>query len=379
MAKRPISICHIIFRLDFGGLENGLVNLINNLPPDEFQHSIICLTTSGTFSKRIIRPGVRIVEAHKEPGKDLHAYVRVWKMIREICPDVVHTRNIPALDMLVAARFAGIAKLVHGEHGLDMLELGGNHKRYNNLRRLSRTIVSKYISVSADLARWLNQEIGISNDRIALIYNGVDSQRFSPGTSSLVLPSGFAPEDAFVLGTMGRLEPVKDQLNLARSFCRVLELRPDLRHKIRLILVGEGTLREQIERVLSEAGARELTWLPGFRDDSPELYRALNLFVLPSLKEGISNTLLEAMSSGLPVVATNVGGTPEILLEGATGTLVPANDLEAMAKSILEYIENPARAQEHGRNGRERVLQNFSLNAMVSRYADVYRSVASGS
>lgn len=374
-AKAPLHICHIIFRLEFGGLENGLINLINTLPHDRFRHTIICLTYAGSFRERILRPDVGIFEMHKREGKDLRLYGKIHKLLRNLSPDIVHTRNRPALDMLAPAALAGAKRLVHSEHGLDMLELQGKHRRYNLLRKLSRIVVDRYIAVSADLAKWLYDEIGIPEKKIALVYNGVDTDRFRPGQSSVILPNGFLPAGGFLIGTIGRLEPVKDQLTLASAFCRMLAIQPDLRDRARLLIVGDGALRTEIEKTLEAAGASDLAWLPGFRDDAADLYRVLNLFVLPSRREGISNTLLEAMASGLPVVATAVGGTPEIVAHGVSGTLVPAGDIEAMTQALLRYANDRSTLEAHGNEGRRLALEKFSLTAMTRNYQAIYESL----
>ena len=374
-ATSRVHICHIIFRLDFGGLENGLVNLINTLPHDRFCHTIICLTYAGSFRERIVRTDIGIFEMHKREGKDLRLYGRIHKLLCNLSPDIVHTRNRPALDMLAPAALAGVKRLVHSEHGLDMLEFSGKHRRYNVLRKLSRMVVNRYIAVSGDLAAWLHNEIGIPQKKIALIYNGVDTDRFSPGASSLALPYGFLPADGFLVGTIGRLEPVKDQLTLARAFCRMLELQPELRQRARLLIVGDGALRTEIEKTLEAAGVSEVAWLPGFRDDAADFYRVLNLFVLPSRREGISNTLLEAMASGLPVVATAVGGTPEILADGISGTLVPPEDVEGMSQALLRYANDRSTLERHGSEGRSLALEKFSLQSMTRNYQKVYESL----
>jgi sugar transferase (PEP-CTERM/EpsH1 system associated) len=370
--KSRISVCHIIFRLDFGGLENGLVNLINGLPAEQFHHSIICLTHATDFRKRISRDDVPIFELFKRPGKNFGLYARMWRLLRQLRPDIVHTRNLPALDMLFVAKLAGVRHLIHGEHGLDLLELGGRHSRYNRLRRLSRWVVSQYVVVSADLARWLDQIIGIPSTRISLIYNGVDSEKFCPNSSRRILPEDFAPQGAFVVGTMGRLEPVKDQVTLARAVCRIVQLRPELKNILRLVIAGDGSLKGEILETLAQARLSELAWLPGFLNDCAQLYRCFDVFVLPSLREGISNTLLEAMASENPVVGTDVGGTGEIVLNGQTGKLIPPADPEALAHSILAYVDDPSERLAHGRAGRVRVLANFSLKAMIEKYGALY-------
>jgi sugar transferase (PEP-CTERM/EpsH1 system associated) len=275
--------------------------------------------------------------------------------------------------MLLPARLAGVRRLVHSEHGLDQLELTGGHRKYNLLRRASRLLVEHYVSVSRDLGDWLQQRIGIPEDRISVIHNGVDTERFRPGARDPALfPAGFLPEAPLVIGTLGRFEAVKDQLNLVQAFIELLTRRPALRERVRLVLVGDGSHRDRIEALLEAHRLRGLCWLPGFRDDTPALYRSLDLFALPSRREGISNTVLEAMASGLPVVATRVGGNPEIVREGETGTLVPACDAEALASALLDYLDAPQLMERHGRNGRADALRAFSLRAMVDNYQQVY-------
>jgi sugar transferase (PEP-CTERM/EpsH1 system associated) len=236
--------------------------------------------------------------------------------------------------------------------------------------------VGRYVFVSRDLADWWVRKIGIPSEKMSVIHNGVNINLFRPEKKRLdLLPKGFAPPAVFVIGAVGRLEKVKDQVTLARACLRLLELRPTLRSKLRLVIVGDGSLRSDIEDILESAGAGELAWLPGFRDDAADLYHAFSVFVLPSRSEGISNTLLEAMASGLPVVATRVGGNLEIVEEGRTGQLVPARDPEAMAAALLSYIDKPCLAAAHGRAARRRVVRNFDLVRMVRAYGQIYEKM----
>jgi sugar transferase (PEP-CTERM/EpsH1 system associated) len=364
-------VCHIIFKLDYGGLENGLVNLINHLPSDRYRHTIVCLKGSTDFRKRLKNPDVPILTVNKRDGKDIVAYGRLWHLVRRLRPDIVHTRNLPALDMLAPARFAGVRSLVHSEHGVGP-EFGRNW-RYNQLRRLSRLIVSRYVFVSRDLANWWVTKVGIPTDKMSVIHNGVDVSLFHPAERRHdLLPHGFATPPVFVIGAVGRLEEVKDQVTLTRAFLRLLELRPKLRSQLRLVIVGDGSLRTEIESMLESAGAGALAWLPGFRDDAVDLYRAFSVFVLPSRSEGISNTLLEAMASGLPVVATRVGGNSEIVEEGRSGQLVPPRDPDAMAAALLSYIDNSGLIAAHGHVGRECIMRDFNLSTMVRAYGQLY-------
>lgn len=378
-AGRAPLVAHIIHRLDVGGMENGLVNLINAIPPQRYRHAIICLTEYTDFRSRIRRPDVEYFALHKRPGKDIGVYARLWRVLRRLRPDIVHTRNLPALDCLVPAALAGVGARVHGEHGRDMIDLDGSNRKYSLLRRLLRPLVHRYIPVSRDLETWLHQGIGVPVRRIERIYNGVDTEKFSPAPGGRVpLPvAGFAPPDAIVIGTVGRMEAVKDQTTLARAFVRLLDLAPEYRHRLRLAIVGDGPLRAEAMQQLARAGAAALAWMPGTRNDIPELLRGFDIFVLPSVAEGISNTILEAMATGLPVVATRVGGNPELVAEGVTGALVPSADPEAMAAALLAYVRDPKQIRQHGVAGRRQVEDNFSLNAMVQHYISVYDEVLS--
>ena len=238
-------------------------------------------------------------------------------------------------------------------------------------------MVRRYVAVSQDLSDWLVRDIGIPRGRIAAIYNGVDTARFCPAASGRgVLPAGFAPDDAVVVGTIGRLEQVKDQTTLAAAFCRVIRDRPELRRRLRLVVIGDGSLRGEIERLLAEHDAPALAWLPGYSYDAPELLRAFDVFALPSRREGISNTVLEAMATAKPVVATAVGGNPEIVVDGVTGLLTPPADPAAMAERLAHYVDDPALAAAHGQAGLDRIRERFSLAAMVSAYLGVYDEVA---
>jgi glycosyltransferase involved in cell wall biosynthesis len=168
------------------------------------------------------------------------------------------------------------------------------------------------------------------------------------------------------------MQTVKAQTLLARAFVRALELEPSLRDRLRLVMVGEGPLRAECQALLDAAGVASLAWLPGERDDVPDVMRGLDCFVLPSLAEGISNTILEAMACGLPVLATAVGGNVELVDDGVTGALVAGADVDALAAGLVAMASDPARAAAMGLAGRARVEQHFSLRSMVGAYHGLY-------
>ena len=363
-------VVHIIHRLGIGGLENGLVNLINHMPAERYRHAIVCMTQSTDFRLRIKTTGVEVYELHKKPGHDIGLYFRLWRLLTKLRPAVVHTRNIGTLECQFIALLAGVPARVHGEHGRDMVDIDGRNASYLRLRKLFRPLISRYIAVSRDLARWLHEQVRVPAGRVVQIYNGVDQQRFQAASARNVLPVNFAPPGAVVLGTVGRMSGEKDQLTLVRAFARARVLCPQ--SMMRLVLVGDGPLKVEIEREVHAAQLDDHVWIAGARSDIAEILRALDIFVLPSLGEGISNTILEAMASGLPVIATRVGGNPELVVENETGMLVPVADADAMAQAIVSYVKQPTRMRQHGQAARARIEREYSMDAMVRQYAAVY-------
>lgn len=371
---RPPLIVHVIHHLGVGGLENGLVNLINHMPVERYRHAIVCLKGYSDFRRRILREDVEIFALNKREGHDLAVYRNLFRLLRRLRPDIVHTRNLSTMEAQVVAAAAGVRVRIHGEHGRDMFDLHGKNRKYNLLRRAIRPLIHHFIPVSRDLEGWLVETVGAVPQRVDQVYNGVDSVRFHPRDGARMdgVIREFFPDDAFVVGSVGRMADVKNYPGLVRAFLQVLEQEPMARERLRLLIVGEGVTRAACLGMLREAGAESLAWLPGERADIPELMRAMDLFVLPSLGEGISNTILEAMSTGLPVVATRVGGNGELVREGHTGMLVPPADPQALAQAILAYYRAPDQAVRHGKAARRLVEAGFSMEAMTRGYLQVY-------
>lgn len=362
----PIHVVHVVHALKAGGLENGLINLINHMPHDQVRHSIVCMTDFDAFAERIQRSDVQIHCLNKQPGKDPSWYLRVWRLFRRIRPDIVHTRNLATIEAQWMAFLAGVPGRVHGEHGWDMYDLGGSNERYRLLRRLVRPFIHRFVALSGEIEVYLADRVGVSRDSLSRICNGVDISRFSPPDREK------RPEAPVVLGTVGRMQAVKDPLNLAEAF---VLLRNETSVPVRLHMIGAGPLYEEVKEYLADAGALDDCWLPGHREDIPACMEAMDVFALPSRAEGISNTILEAMAAGLPVVATDVGGNAE-LLDADCAELVPAEDSLALARALGRYVEQHEHRRAAGRAARGRCQQRFSLDAMVSQYLSLYQQVS---
>ena len=373
-APRRLCIVHVVYSFSVGGLENVIVQLINRLPADRFEHVVLSLTTIGDFKNRIAQQGVRFIELHKPPGHAVALYPKIYQLLRVIKPDVVHSCNLAALEIVPLCWLARVPLRIHAEHGWDAHDPQGINPRYQRLRRAYKPFVSHYVAVSKDLDDYLERAIGVPQFRRSLITNGVDTQAFLPaqGAPSAVPGCPFVLGENWLLGTVGRLQSVKNQPLLVRAFVRLLQDHPEAAIRMRLVVVGEGPLRAEIETLLADANVSHLAWLAGARDDVADVLRMLNCFVLPSQAEGTSCTLQEAMACGLPVVATAVGGTPDLLKHGESGFLVDSDDEAAMANAIWALYTDKAKTLRLAQTARDWALQNFGLDAMVHSYESLF-------
>jgi sugar transferase (PEP-CTERM/EpsH1 system associated) len=367
----PVHVAHVLHSLGVGGTENGVANVIRALGRG-FRHSVVVMTESGPTAHRL-PADVTVHEIRKRPGIDPGAFARLVSALRRLAPDIVHSRNWSAFDAVPAARLAGGAALVHGEHGRAITDPHGHNRRRNLARRLLSPLVSRFVTVSFDLRRWLTQVVGIPERKVLTIHNGVDTTRFADDGREAARRTLGVADDVVVVGTVGRLDPVKDQLGLLEAFAHVGPGGP----RALLVVVGDGPCREALAIRAARADLAGRVRLLGERDDVPTVLRALDVFALPSIAEGISNTILEAMASGLPVVATRTGGNPELVEDGVTGTLVTVGAVADLAQGLRAYVGDPHLRALHGKAGRHRAVDEFSLDRMASRYRDLYLTLTS--
>jgi sugar transferase (PEP-CTERM/EpsH1 system associated) len=365
MISRP-AVAHVIDSLAIGGLENGVVNLINTAGP-RFRHVIVCITGSGPLRDRL-KPAVEVFIIGKRPGKDLAAFLRLVRVLRVVRPAIVHSRNWAALDAIPAARLAGVRVVVHGEHGREAADPEGQDARRNRVRRFLCPLVSQFVTVSHDLERWLVEGVGVSAGKVVTVPNGVDITRFGHSNREEARKALELPVDALVVGTVGRLDPVKDQTALVRAFAALLPAHSDAW----LVIAGDGPCRNDLVRLIASLRVADRVRLLGERQDVPRVLGAMDLFVLPSVAEGMSNTILEAMASGLPIVATRVGGNPELVEDGANGRLIPRQDHTALTAAMATYLDDGHLRAVHGKASRQRATDHFSLHRMSDAYVRLY-------
>ncbi len=359
-----IHIQHVVLSLQPGGLENGVVNVVNRLNPERFRSSVCCLKQAGEFAARL-ESDVIVHQMGWPGGNDLGLVWRLAQLFRQTRTDVVHTRNAEAFFYgFLGAKIAAVPAVIHSEHG----------RNFNDrpLRLWVQRMFSKrtdaIFSVSEALKQELVARLGIPAGRLEMIHNGVDASHFVPGNRTRDRATwGVAPGDV-VVGSVGRLVTVKNFPLLLRA---VSSLSTD---RIVVVLIGDGPERPALEAIARELGIAARVRFLGHREDVAELLPAMDIFVLPSVSEGISNTLLEAMAAGVAVVASNVGGNPEVVRDRVDGLLFESGDEAGLRDKLQKMFADAVLRASLGRAARERMLSEFSMEAMIARYEQLYQS-----
>jgi sugar transferase (PEP-CTERM/EpsH1 system associated) len=369
--SRPLVV-HLVYALGVGGLETLLVDCINRMPA--YRHAVVCLTRYTSFAERIERADVDLYELNKPPGLGLHTHLDFWRLMRRLRPTVLHTYNLAALEYALTGSMAGVPVRIHAEHGRDASDPEGKNPKHNFLRRHIAPFVDRFIPVSEDLNRWLGEVVGIPAAKTLFIKNGVDTDSYAPGGVPAA-DSPWVPDD-IVIGTVARVQDVKNHRALVEAFARLRaqlqDSAPALAPRVKLSIVGDGPLLPVVRQQVNALGLQDGVWLPGARADIKAVLQTFSVFALPSLAEGTPVSMLEAMACGLPVVASNVGGIPEVVDNGVQGLLVPVGDVEALAQALTRYAGDAQLRSAHGLAGRARVEQRFSMRAMLSAYGDLY-------
>jgi sugar transferase (PEP-CTERM/EpsH1 system associated) len=368
-AARRARIVQVVPSLRVGGLENVVVRLVEHLTPLAEQ-AVVTPAGTGPLADRV-PVGVPVFPLGETRRPDRWNALRMARLFRKLRPDIVHTRNWTCIDAIIGARLAGVPVVIQGEHGREAADPEGRNRRRQQVRRFLSPFITEFVAVSRDLARWLIEEVRVPGRKVRTIYNGVDTERYVPGDRAAARRALGIPPDWTVAGTVGRLDPVKDQAGLVRAFAQVGN-----KGRSALVIAGDGPSRRQLEAVVSELAIGDRVRLLGERDDVPMILRALDIFVLSSIGEGISNAILEAMATGLPVIATRVGGNSELVRDGLTGRLIEPRSPEALAEALAAYVDDPVLARAHGAAGRERAEREFGLERMRAGYTTLYRQYA---
>lgn len=355
-------IVHIVYSLKIGGLERVLVNCINGLPRD-LKHSIICLTEHSKEFASLLPANVNIIDLHKSDGKGLGLHKRVYKLIQQHSPDVVHTYNLAAFEMQFVAWLNRVPIRIHAEHGRDIYDPTGANVKYRILRKVLSFFTHHIVSVSSELHDWLKNDIKISQKKLTLIRNGICTETFKPSQKQ---------SEEFVFGHVGRLSPIKNQGLLLQAFNYARNKDSGFKGSARLKIVGDGECMQSLTHSREHLGLEGSVQFTGAKMDILAQYHSFDAFVMSSLAEGIPMTLLEAMSCGLPAIITTVGGMTEVVND-TVGYSVDSESVEQLGGAMLSMFNNKKTTQTMGEHARARVIEQFSQTNMINAYANLYQ------
>ncbi len=359
---------HVVHGLPRGGLENGVVNLLNGLPADRIEQAVCCLDRRGEMAERIRRPlPIWVLDRTRH---DLRIPLRLAGLIRRWRPDIIHCRNWNTwLDTVLAHRLAGArSQLVWGFHGFADGDCFPRRRRVAS--RILAGATDHLLAVCHDAATRFAGMTGIRPERFVVRYNGVDCERFRPSNDRAALRAslGIGADTTLIL-TVASLTPVKDHATLVDALAG---LSPSRRQGVRALFLGDGAERPRLQQQIRARGLNDVVRMPGGSDQIADHLRAADIFVLPSRLEGMSNAILEAMASALPVIAAHTGGNPELIRHERTGLLCTGADAASFSAALARLLGDAAMRRAMGDAAREQALEQFSLSAMMRGYADYY-------
>ena len=371
----PLRVLHVINYLHVGGTEGIVLNLMKGLTDGLFEHRLCTLRGfDPDWARQVQLDGALFIPG--QPGVGFRFYtLPLFRIMRAYRPHIVHSRNWGTIEAVLAARLAGVPVAVHSEHGYEIETLDGMPRRRRLACRGVYAMVDAVLTVTHDLQRYHAQQAWMALEKIRVIYNGVDLQGFSPRPElrePLRARLGL-PQKSFVVGTVGRMVPIKDCTTLLRA-AEILVRRGV---EVRLLFAGGGPELASYQRYVEQSAelSGRVLFL-GLSDNVADLLNAMDVFVLTSLREGMSNTLLEAMASGLPVVATRVGGNVELLEDGRTGWVFAPGDYKDLAERLHCLAQRKELRCQFGAAARQHAIERFSMERMLRAYRDLYLELA---
>ncbi len=359
------KICHVIHSFDhIGGAENVIINLLNNFS-SEIKQVVCSLTTVGKIQERVFNKNVIYYALNKKEGNDITLPFKLYKVFKNEEVSVVHLRGwATLLEGYLAAKFSSVSRIVYSEHGRHFDDVWNSKKVNVYVKRYLFNHVHRLMTVSSELKDEMRQLYGIQSP-VTVIRNGVDSLKFQPGPKEAACQALGIDTGKPLIGIIGRLVPGKAVGEFLDNLCN---------HALdaQVIIVGTGPLSSDLQKKIVSNSLDSQVFMLGDRADIPEIMQALDVLAMPSLSEGLSNVILEAMSSGLPVVAFDAGGNKELIEHNDGGYLVPLRDWDSFFEKLLYLTANAQTARMLGQFNRNKVIENFSLEKMYDSYQELY-------
>jgi len=371
MIYGKINVLHLLLSLETGGMERFVYEHCLEIDKDMFNVSVCCIDRLGGFYESLVDNGIRVDLLQK--NQNHFDWFFPWKLKKYLKENKIHILHIHTGAFFhgsVAGFLAKTPGIIYTEHGRHLVE----PKAIYVLDKISSMFTDKIVTVSPDLEKHLIEKIKLPAKKIITIINGVNTKSFMPRVKSetLLVELG-VDSDCKIIGTVGRMAPVKNQASLISAFDKIQQKIP----KSKLIIVGEGPCETDLKNLANELGIAGSVVFAGNRNDIPKILNLFDVFVLPSLSEGTSFSLLEAMASGVPPVVTNVGGNPNIVYNNHHGYVVAPNDIEDLSDKIIKILVNEDIRYGFINNAIEHVMLNFSHEVNVEKYKHMYLSLLS--
>ncbi len=369
MSHQKKKVVHVTFDMGIGGAEQVIYNLIENTDAAEYEVSVLCIEQNvGAFGIQLQKKGYRVEALSRKPGFDfsLIKNIRDYILFHKI--DVLHCHQYTPYIYGLFGTALMPCKVIFTEHG----------RFYPDRRKLKRVIINPFLSLFTDhitaissatrdaLIRFEN----FPSHKVKVVYNGITDAKYLLPRDPNIKKSLEIPEKAFILGTVARLDPIKNQKMMIRALKIIRKTFPETF----LIIVGDGPERKSLEHFASELQVSSNVIFTGFREDTHLFYKIMDIFLLTSFSEGTAMTLLEAMASGLPCIATNAGGNPEIVRDRETGFIIPSDNETLLAEKISYLFHEKSMMKNMGQAGRTRFEENFTAKKMAQAYQEIYKS-----
>lgn len=374
---RKVKIGYVVSSLGYGGVEKYVIDIANRLDRQKFIPVIFTFKKGGPL-KQHLESDITVHEFNKRKGNDPVFPFHLAGLLKKEAVDVLHSNNWSTfVESVIARKIAAIPVLLHAQHGIEKNEAKQEspRKRFfrNRLRFISSLMCDCVVVVSQATRDFVCKEWGTSTQKVTLIYNGVDVDSFLQRDieGEQLRSSLQISKDDIVIGSVGRLMPVKNYPCLVKAFSKISSSQDN----VRLMLIGDGNQYGELRRLANSMGLDDKVIFLGQRSDVKKLLSVLDIFVLPSFSEGVSLALLEAMAAEIPVVATNVGGNPEVVIPGENGLLVPSNNETELANALMSLVDNKEKRSELALAAHDRVANHFCLKRMVEEYENLYLSL----
>ncbi len=366
-----IRVLHILNSFDIGGMENGIVNLIVHSDKKKITHAVCALRGIGRAGEFVRNEGVKLFALSNEPDSPNRTiFLDICKVINKFKPDIIHVRHWGPLWDTVIAHLLTLrkAKLVFSFHGKTYYEYCNRSKSTDLKRKVLLMFVDEIVTLNNDMLGTLRKEVRLDK-HITVIPNGVDTEKFAPLLSNDDLKNALGlPGQKVLFGTVGRLSKIKDMSTIIEA-CRLLKKNTK---KFAVFIIGDGAEKNTLMKSISSNDVNDVVFLLGAKNNVDQYLKCFDVYLQASLYEGFSNTILEAMSSGLPLIVTSVGGNPDLVHEGGNGLLFPPRQPEILADHMLNLVENKNVRMKLALQSRNMAVNNWSIMKMIDAYEKFY-------